>query len=131
MKVLKLFSIILLIIVFSGCKYDFIIPEDIPVVNPDDPNVAEISFLNDIIPIFNDNNNCTACHKTGGQIPDLTPDHAYASLNSTRYINSSKPEESRIYLHPNPKTSTHTHKKYTAAEAATILLWIQQGAKNN
>ncbi len=132
MKILKfILAVIVVALLFGGCKYDFIVPEKIPVIDPDDPDAEQISFSEDILPIFNDNNNCTSCHKTGGQIPDLTSANAYSSLNTTRYLNSSSPEESRIYSVPAPTTSTHTHKKYSAAQAALVLAWIQQGVENN
>ena len=132
MKILKfLFAIVVLSLLFGGCKYNFILPEEVPVFDPDDPNAPEISFSSDILPIFTNNDNCTACHKTGDQIPDLTGGNAYSSLNSTRYINSAVPNESKIYTVPDPDTEEHQQKKYTATEAVYILAWIQQGAKNN
>ena len=133
MKILKLLlAVVVVSLLFSECKYSFIVPEAVPpIVDPDDPDAPQISFATQILPIFVDGNNCTSCHKTGGQMPDLSAENAYASINTSRYINSGTPEQSLIYLHPHPDTSTHMHKKYTATQAATILLWIQQGAKNN
>ncbi|QGY46605.1 hypothetical protein GM418_23975 [Maribellus comscasis] len=129
MKSLKyLFTIALIALFFVGCKYDFIVPEEVPVIDPDDPDAEEISFSADIIPIFE--SKCVACHKTGGQLPDLSAANAFSSLNSTRYINSSTPEESLIYTRPNPD-NTDSHPKYSATEAVYVLGWIQQGAKNN
>ena len=133
MKILKLLlAVVVVSLLFSECKYSFIVSEEVPpVVDPGDPDAPKISFSTQIIPIFNDGNNCTACHNTGGQRPDLTAENAYASLNTSRYINSGTPEQSLIYMYPHPDTSTHMRKKYSATQAATLLLWIQQGAKNN
>jgi hypothetical protein len=129
MKSLKfLFTVVLIAFFFVGCKYDFIVPEEIPVIDPDDPNAEQISFSSDIVPIFE--SKCTACHTTGKQRPDLSAANAYSSLNSTRYLNSSDAELSFIYTKPNPDASG-THQKYSAGEAALVLGWIQQGAKNN
>lgn len=129
MKILKLFfAIIAISLLFSGCLYNFIVPEDVPVIDPDDPNAPQISFATEIVPIFA--NSCTACHD-GGQNPDLRAENAFSSINSTRYLNKATPEESKIYAWVNPDTDSHTQKKYTATEAAIILGWIQQGAKNN
>ena len=126
------FKILLLVAVaalaVAGCKYDWIIPEE--VIDPDDPNVEEVSFSGDILPVFTNGNNCTACHN-GSQMPDLRAENAYTTLNSTRYINKTTPEESRIYAIPHPDTNGHSQKKYTAAQANLILIWINQGAKNN
>lgn len=129
MKALKfLFTVVLIALFFVGCKYDFIVPEEIPVVDPDDPNAEQISFSSDIIPIFE--SKCVACHTTGKQRPDLSATNAYSSLNSTRYLNSSEAEQSLIYSKPNPDAGG-THQKYSAGEAALVLGWIKQGAKDN
>ena len=114
----------------NGCNYNFIFPEEVPVIDPDDPDAPQISFANEIIPIFVNNNNCTSCHN-GGQIPDLRAENAYAAINTSRYINSATPEESKIYNYISPETTTHMRKKYNSAQAALVLAWIQQGAKNN
>lgn len=132
MKALKFLSVLCVIsLLFTGCLYNFIVPEaEIP-VDPDDPNAPEVSFSADIVPIFTNNNNCTSCHSAGGPNPDLTADNAYASINNSRYINTSAPEESGIYVVPHPDESGHSQKKYTSSQADMVLLWIKQGAKNN
>lgn len=128
MKILKnLFGLVILMFLLGACDYNFIVPED--VIDPSDPNAPKIIFSTDILPIFNKGNNCTACHKTGGQSPNLTAENAYNSLNSTRYINPGTPGDSKIYTVPDPGGSHY--KKYTAAQAALVLGWISQGAKNN
>jgi mono/diheme cytochrome c family protein len=130
MKALKLFfAMVILVLTTTGCLYNFLVPEEVPPTDPDNPDAPEVSFATDIVPIFT--GNCASCHKTGGTPPDLTADKAYASINNTRYLNSASPEESRIYSIPHPDNSGHSQKKYTQAQAATILLWINQGAKNN
>lgn len=133
MKKLKIiFSVVFFAFLFTGCLYNFILPEEsLPPVDPDDPDAPEISFVAVIEPIFNNSNNCTSCHKTGSTAPDLTTGNAYAALNSSRYINATNPEDSKIYTHPHPDTDTHKQKKYTKNQADQVLLWISQGAKNN
>ncbi len=122
-------AIVVITLLFGACKYDFILPEEIP--DPNDPNTDEVKFSEQVLPIFTNNNNCTACHDTGGQIPDLTAGNAYNAINNTRYLNSVNPEQSRIYTVAHPDTDGHKQKKYTATQAAVILTWIKQGAKNN
>ena len=90
-----------------------------------------LSFSTEILPIFTENNNCIACHKTGLIAPDLTAENAYTALNTTKYIDTTNPKESSIYKVPHPDEEGHGQKKYTEAQAAKILLWINQGAKNN
>ncbi len=130
MKKIKLFfAIIACILALVACKYDFIIPAEIPSV--DDPDAPAVSFSQQVLPIFTSNNNCIACHKSGGTSPDLTAANAYNSINNSKYINTTNPAESKIYSVVAPSTSGHTHKKYTASEAAIVLAWITQGARNN
>jgi len=131
MKILRIILMVIVVASFlNGCNYNFIVPEEVPVIDPDDPDAPQISFANDIIPIFVNNNNCTSCHN-GNQVPDLRADKAYAAINNTRYINSATPAESMIYKYCSPETTTHMRKKYNSAQAALVLGWIQQGAKNN
>ncbi len=111
----------------SGCKYDFIIPVEVPVI---DTGGKPISFATQIAPIFSNGDNCTSCHKSGGQAPDLSATNAYSQIMS-KYVNTATPDQSRIYSFPAPTSSTHTWKKYTAGDAAILLAWIKEGAKNN
>jgi len=118
-----LVSAFLTTILFVGCEYETI-EFDLPDEN------EPISFSSDIIPIFNNGNNCTSCHTAGSTSPDLTPDRAYNSI-VPGLINTDEPELSRIYDFPHPSSTTHGFKKYTQAQAALVLNWIKQGAENN
>ena len=127
MKRIKKFIFFIIVgMAVSSCTYDFI-KEDTTPVNPD----IQVSFSQQILPIFNTNNNCTSCHKPGGTSPDYTAANAFASIMSANVVNTAAPASSPLYAVPSPTTGTHTWKKYTAAQAQLILLWIQQGAKNN
>ena len=124
MKKHPIFLILILFSVFaSSCKYDFILPE---VVVP----VSDVSFAEDVAPIFSTGDKCISCHKPGGTSPDLTAANAYAQIMAN-YVNTATPEESVIYAYPAPTTSTHMRRKYTAGEANIILQWIEEGAENN
>ena len=113
-------------LLLNACTYDFIAQE---VVTPVDPTV-DVLFSTQILPIFSAS--CIACHKTGGQAPDLTAANAYNSIKSMNLANTAAPETSLIYTFPNPaNTSAHTWQKYSASEAELVLTWIKQGAKNN
>lgn len=114
---------LLMAIVFVSCEYETI-EFDLPDEN------EPVSFAADIIPIFNNGNNCTSCHTAGSTSPDLTPDRAYNSI-VPGLINADEPELSRIYDFPHPSSTTHGFKKYTQAQAALVLNWIKQGAENN
>lgn len=128
MKTLKyIFVIGLLVSGLGGCKYDFIVPEEIPVSDPDNP----VSFATQIVPIFT-TDNCTSCHftGTGGHSPDLTGTNIYSEIVPA-LVDTLDPESSIIYDYPAPSTDKHSWKKYSSAQAAYILTWIEEGAKNN
>ncbi len=125
MKKRFIFLITVLLSLFvTGCKYDFILPV------PEVPVTGDISFSTQVAPIFSTGSKCTSCHKPGGQSPDFTTASAYASIVPA-LVNTSAPDQSMIYTFPGPTTATHSWKKLTAGEAAIILQWIKQGAKNN
>ena len=123
MKKHSLFLILLIFALFMGsCKYDFITPDYVP------PVKAGVSFTTQVAPIFSNGDKCTQCHKTGGQSPDLTPANAYSQIVPS-LVNTASPETSMILTFPG--SASHSWKGYTATESATILTWIQEGAKNN
>ena len=127
MKSLKyLFAFTILVLGLAGCTYNFIVPEEIPVIDPDDPNAEQVSYSEQIQPIFN--TKCIVCHN-GSRNPNLSSGNSFTSLSSG-YINLTTAEESLIYTKPNP-TAGGSHIKYSALEAALVLGWIKQGAKNN
>ncbi|MCK4920312.1 MAG: hypothetical protein KAS71_04650, partial [Bacteroidales bacterium] len=82
-----------------------------------------VSFETDLLTIFD--NNCILCH--GGTIsPDLRAEFAYYSIIDN-YI-SEDPESSGIYT----KLLESSHGSYASeTDKQLILMWIQQGAKNN
>jgi hypothetical protein len=132
MKIIKLLmAVVAIAFIFANCNYNFIVPIDVTPPDPDKPDTVDISFSQEILPIWNDGNFCTSCHTTGKTAPDLSTDNAYRAINNSRYINTGTPEESLIYTYTHPDTNTHMRKKYNSAQAAKILKWIQQGAKNN
>lgn len=116
---------ILLMLTLSGfmlaCTYDTITPKEVEVPE-------NVSFNEDVIPIFNNGCNNPGCHTTGGLPPDLTPDNAYISLTFFGYVDVDFPEESILYK----KITTGTMYEYaTDQDRAIILKWIEKGALDN
>jgi hypothetical protein len=117
MKKLTILPVLLIsLLIFSGCKYDFILPEEVPVVN-------DVKFSTQIVPIFAEK--CVLCHNS--QTPVMTSDVAYSQL-VPNYVNTTAPSSSKIYTVPTSGTHGAT---LSAAQAALILQWITEGAKNN
>lgn len=116
---------ILIMIGMAGCKYNWIVPED---VTPPNPDGEPVSYATQVQPIFTAK--CITCHKPGGTAPDLTVGNSYNQVVPA-HVNTATPEESDIYKYPAPTTTVHAWKKYSANEAVLVLTWIEEGAKNN
>lgn len=126
----KLFFQVIILLNFlflASCSYKYVEPETGPIIDPNE----SVSFASQVVTIFNDNSKCTTCHKTGGQKPDLTIANAYNQITTLGLINSADAGQSKIYSFPEPNSSIHSWKKYTNSEAQIVLLWLNQGAKNN
>jgi hypothetical protein len=121
----KLLSIPLLIAALlagmQSCQYEYIMFEEVDIPE-------EVSFANDIVPIFERGCNTNLCHG-GNADPDLRPDNAYNSLINGGYVNVDSPEESSIYTTLLPGGSMEQYAE--PGEKDFILAWIEQGAKNN
>lgn len=116
----------LLMTLFTACEYDYILTP------PPAPITEEVKFTEDIIPIFNESCNMSGCHAVGAWEPDLTPEHAFAELQTSiegvALVDTTNPGASLIYT----TMATGKMKSYsTPQQAALVLAWITQGAKQN
>lgn len=119
----SLVAIFAIILLATSCQYKAIIE---PVVPPPDPNDT-IYFSQQVEPIWTDQG-CTACHPGSAQ-PDLTPGNSYNSITSMGLVNTTEPDDSKIYTYPLPEGNHYA--KYTSSQAALLLQWIEQGALDN
>ncbi len=109
-------------ILFAGCEYTPYVAEEAPEVT------EEVSFVNDVEPIFTEAGcNAASCH--GGTIsPNLSTGSAYNSLMSDpKYTNLG--HDDNIYFVAAPENN-HS-KNYTAEQAAIVKKWLEQGAPDN
>jgi hypothetical protein len=114
-----------LILLMNACKYDDILPPE------PDPGKT-IYFSTDVIPIFNASCNGSSCHNGNGPSPDLRAAVAYESLWGGQLLDTVVPANSAIYLWmTGAKGLNMPPQGQQPADAATILQWIDQGAKNN
>jgi hypothetical protein len=124
MKKRAVFLILILGTLFlNSCRYDFLLPEFTPDVPTGGDGATAISFKTQIAPIFAEK--CVSCHNT--QAPVLTADVAFAKIVPA-YVNTASPSSSTIYTHA---SSGNHYAKVSSAQAALILAWIKDGAKNN
>lgn len=119
------------ILILAGCyKADTLYPNpaDVSLVN------KEVSFVNDIIPIFSQRCSVSGCHSSGGTNPDLTAARAYNSLTNGGYINQADPKSSKLYLRLTGKVTPAMPLNGVSNPSninALVLTWITQNAKNN
>ena len=114
-----------LIVLIDACKYDDILPPE------PDPGIT-IYFSSDIVPIFNASCNGSSCHNGSGPSPDLRASVAYDNLWSAELIDTLAPDHSDLYLLMNgDKGLTMPPQGKQPGDVATVLQWIEQGAKNN
>lgn len=119
----KFFHMIILIVglvVLFSCEYEKIY-FDAP-----DPSVP-VSYAADIQTIWD--GGCTGCHGVGKTPPDLTAANSYDNLINGGYVNIDQPDQSKIYTEM--ATGGGMAPYTNATNTAKVLLWIQQGAKNN
>lgn len=93
-----------------------------------------VSFVNDIIPVFNQKCGISGCHSSGGTNPDLTVAKAYNSLMNGGYINVVDPKNSKLYLRLTGKIPPSMPLNGTNNPSninALVLTWISQQAQNN
>lgn len=123
--------ILISILIVAGCyKATTLYP------NPDNVSLVnkQVSFTNDIIPLFNQYCSLSGCHGAGGHAPDLTAARAYNSLSNGGYLNLTDPAKSKIYLQLTGKITPAMPLNGTKNPSninALVLTWITQQAKNN
>ncbi|CAN5714437.1 hypothetical protein BH11BAC4_BH11BAC4_15350 [soil metagenome] len=95
---------------------------------------AKVSFVNNLVPIFNQSCNMVGCHSSGGQVPDLTINNAYRSIKEQDLIDVTDPKNSEImgWLTGTIKPAMPLGGQTNPSNINAIMLaWIKQGAKNN
>jgi len=95
---------------------------------------TEVSFANDIIPVFNAKCSMSGCHNAGGQKPNLVAESALNSLTNGGYIDVDNPENSELYLWMTGKKATAMPQGEANNPSNInqyVLAWIKQGAQNN
>jgi hypothetical protein len=119
----KLFKIVLVssfsLLCFS-CYYDEFLEEEEVIIDP----TEEVSFANDIIPIF-ESDNCAQCHNASID-PDLRAGNEYSSLVPD-YVTVGNADASSLYV----KLAIDNHRELDANSLALIKEWINRGAENN
>lgn len=94
---------------------------------PEPIQLENVSFNEDIVPIFEANCNSSFCHAPGKVSPDLSPANAWNNLQNG-FIDLDNPTSSTIVT----VLDGGSMEQYASdQDIATILQWIEEGANNN
>lgn len=92
----------------------------------------DVSYAEDILPVFEKSCSFSGCHNAGGIAPDLSSANAFNALSNGGYIDVANPEQSRLYgLVSGSLTPIMPVSGADPEIAALVLAWIKQGAQNN
>ncbi len=120
------YKIIILLMISIGsysCVWEQVEPStDVP---------ENVSFQNDLIPMFNQNCNTTGCHDLNGTPPDLSPANAYMEITTKGWIDATTPENSILYKRMIDTKSPMPPWGVLDYPSKQVLSWIKEGAKNN
>lgn len=117
-----------MLLIFSGCYKTTTL-----VVNPGAGITTEMSYANDINPIFTKSCALAGCHVSGGKAPDLTKDNSYKSLTGGGYVKAGDPDNSVLMAWLTGKKSPVMPMGAGPDSEINgkVYAWIKQGAKNN
>ena len=129
MKKTALLFVTGLLLLATSCYYDTLVEAEIPDIPPD----QEISFREDIEPLFSrSGKDCTQCHNGNPTSPDLRTGNAYNSLLDGGYVEPGNKEASILFQRaPGQDHPFDVGFVLTAEEIALIGEWIDRGAENN
>ncbi len=114
-----------LVISFTSCYKDIIKPE-----LADDPEgpPKQVSFKNQLAPLFDANCAKSGCHVSGAHKPYLTADISYQQIVNGGFVNLALPKESILYKNIYGEMAEHIPSK---ADKQKVYDWIRNGAPNN
>ena len=125
-SILKYTGLLLLLVIgFTSCYKDVIKPE--LAVDPDGPP-AQVSFQNELAPIFNTRCATAGCHSSGAHKPFLTPDISYTQIVNGGFVNLALPKESILYKNIYGEMAQYLPSK---TDRQKVYDWIRNGAPNN
>lgn len=128
MKISRAFILLFFIVAVMSnraCVSEYLVYEEILI--PD-----TVSFSNDVLPIFTSNCNLNGCHDQGGHIPYLTEEDAYFNLIAYGFVDTTAAETSLLYERLISTTNAMPPDgPLPPAEIEMILVWMQQGARDN
>ncbi|MBI1342964.1 MAG: hypothetical protein GC171_08530 [Terrimonas sp.] len=127
MKRLLIYTGLLLAVLIglTSCYKDIIKPE--LAVDPDGPP-QQVSFANDLAPLFNSSCALAGCHVAGSHKPYLTTNESYIQIVNGGFVNTSLPKKSILYINVFGEMAQYMPSQ---ANRQKVYDWIRNGAPNN
>jgi hypothetical protein len=124
-KLLFIGLVLTLGIGISSCYKDIIKPD-----LPKDPNAPpqQVSFANELKPLFNTSCTNSGCHNVGAHKPYLTSDVSYQQIVNGGFVNLALPSQSTLYKQINGDMQQYIP---SADNRQKVYDWIRNGAHNN
>jgi hypothetical protein len=109
----------------ASCYKDIITPD-----LPEDPNAPpqQVSFKNELAPIFNANCTDVGCHVSGGHHPYMTSNESYQEIVNGGFVNTAFPKQSILYIQIYGDMGVHIP---SLSDRQKVYDWIRNGAPNN
>lgn len=109
----------------TGCYKDVIKPE--LAVDPDGPP-QQVSFAQDLAPVFESKCALAGCHVSGAHKPYLKANESYNQITGGGFVNTQFPKLSTIYKEIYGEMGQYLPSSATKQK---IYDWIRNGAPNN
>lgn len=114
-----------LVIAFTSCYKDVIKP--VLAEDPEGPP-KQVSFKNELAPIFQSNCALAGCHVSGAHKPYLLASESYLQIVNGGFINTAIPKQSVLYKEVYGDMSQYITSQ---ANRQKVYDWIRNGAPNN
>ena len=125
-QLIKYTGLLLLVVLgLSSCYKDVIIPQ--LAVDPDGPP-QQVSFKNELAPIFATKCTEAGCHVNGSHKPYMAADVSYSQIVNGGFVNLALPKESVLYKNVFGEMAQYIP---SSADKQKVYDWIRNGAPNN
>jgi hypothetical protein len=114
-----------IVVALAGCYKDIIKPE--LASDPDGPP-QQVSYKNELAPLFNTSCALAGCHVSGAHKPYLAADISYQQVVNGGFVNIDFPKESILYKMVNSEMAQYIP---SASDKQKVYDWIRNGAPNN
>ena len=114
-----------IVIALAGCYKDIIKPE--LASDPDGPP-QQVSYKNELAPLFNTDCALSGCHVSGAHKPYMTTDVSYLQIVNGGFVNIDFPKESILYKMINGEMGQYIQ---SASDKQKVYDWIRNGAPDN